>query len=68
MSTDTELIPYSASVRDRTDRKPERTRLDAFPRDPVFRWLLRALFAVPYLVVTWAASYSSANAQLVTPN
>jgi hypothetical protein len=68
MSTDTELIAYSPSVRDRTDRKPERTRLDAFPRDPVFRWLLRLVFAVPYLAVTWAASYSSVNATLVTPN
>lgn len=68
MSTDTELIPYSASVRDRNDRKPERTRLDAFPRDPIFRWILRLVLAVPYLAVTWAASYSSANGSLVTPN
>jgi hypothetical protein len=68
MSTDTELIPFPASVRDRTDRKPERTRLDAFPRDPVFRWLVRLLFAVPYLAVTWAATYSSVNATLATPN
>src|SRR5664279_4772914 len=68
MSTDTELIPYSASVRDRNDRKPERTRLDAFPRDPVFRWILRLVFAMPYLLVASAASYSSANAKLITPN
>ncbi len=68
MSVDTDLIPYSASVRDRVHRRPERTRLDAFPRDPVFRWLLRLLFAVPYLVVAWAASQSSVTARLYTPN
>ncbi|MEP6842489.1 MAG: hypothetical protein ABJA11_03140 [Pseudolysinimonas sp.] len=68
MSVDTELIPYSASIRDRADRRPERTRLDAFPRDPVFRWILRLIFAVPYLVVTWAASFSAGNAKLITPN
>jgi hypothetical protein len=68
MSLDTDLIPYSGSVRDRTRRRPERTRLDAFPRDPVLRWTLRLVFAVPYLVVAWAASQSSANARLVTPN
>jgi hypothetical protein len=68
MSTDTELIPYSASIRDRSDRKPERTRLDAFPRDPVFRWILRLVLALPYLAVTWAGSFSAANGTLVTPN
>lgn len=68
MSVDTELIPYSASVRDRTHRRPERTRLDAFPRDPVFRWLVRLLFAIPYLVVAWAGAQSSVNARLITPN
>ena len=68
MSIDTDLIRLPASVRDRQHRRPERTRLDAFPRDPVFRWILRLAFAVPYLLVTWAASYSSVNATLVTPN
>ena len=68
MSIDTELIPYAPSVRDRTDRRPKRTRLDAFPRDPVFRWILRLAFAVPYLLVAWAASYSPVNAKLSTPN
>jgi len=68
MSVDTELIPYSASLRDRTHRRPERTRLDAFPRDPVFRWLLRLLFAVPYLVVAWAASQNAVTVRLYTPN
>ena len=68
MSVDTELIPYSAGLRDRTHRRPERTRLDAFPRDPIFRWILRLVFAVPYLLVAWAGSYSSVKAKLVTPN
>ena len=68
MSVDTDLIPYSASVRDRAHRRPERTRLDAFPRDPVLRWILRLVFAVPYLVVAWAASQSSVTARLYTPN
>jgi hypothetical protein len=68
MSVDTDLIAYPASLRDRSHRRPERTRLDAFPRDPVFRWILRLVLAIPYLVVTWAASYSPANAKLVTPN
>jgi hypothetical protein len=68
MSVDTDLIPCSPSLRVRTRPRPERTRLDAFPRDPVFRWILRLVLAIPYLVVTWAASYSPANAKLVTPN
>ncbi|MEO6533058.1 MAG: hypothetical protein ABIO06_05740 [Pseudolysinimonas sp.] len=68
MSVDTELIPYSVGLRDRTRRRPERTRLDPFPRDPLFRWLLRLVFAVPYLVVAWAASQSSVTARLITPN
>ncbi len=68
MSAGAELIPYSPSVRDRGVRKPERTRFDAFPRDPVFRWLLRAAFAAPYLLVAWAASLSQADTTLVTPN
>lgn len=68
MSVDTELIPYSPSVRDRSNRRPLRTRLDAFPRDPLLRWILRLVFAVPYLLVAWAASYSTVNATLITPN
>lgn len=68
MSVDTDLIPYSQSLRDRAHRRPERTRLDAFPRDPVFRWLVRLLFAVPYLIVAWAGSQSAVTARLYTPN
>lgn len=68
MSVDTDLIPYSASVRDRNNRRPERTRLDPFPRDPVFRWILRLVFAVPYLLVAWAASQNSVTVRLYTPN
>lgn len=70
MSVDTDLVPYSASIRDRSRRSriPERGRLDAFPRDPVFRWILRLVFAMPFLLVSWAAGYGTANAGLVTPN
>ena len=68
MSVDADLIPYSASVRDRAHRRPERTRLDAFPRDPVFRWILRLVLAVPYLVIAWAGSQSAVTARLYTPN
>jgi hypothetical protein len=64
----TGVIALPLSVRDRTSRRPERTRLDAFPRDPLARWLIRALFAVPYLLVSWIASGSSAGTRLVTPN
>lgn len=63
-----QLVAFPPSVRDRSDRRPRRTPLDAFPRDPVFRWILRALFALPYLLVAWAASDSPRNATLATPN
>ncbi|MFC5501716.1 hypothetical protein ACFPJ4_05595 [Lysinimonas soli] len=53
--------------RDRTDRRPDRTRLDAFPRDPLLRWALRLAFAVPYLLVAWVGS-AGANLRLTTPN
>jgi hypothetical protein len=68
VSIDTDLVPYSVGLRDREHRRPERTRLDAFPRDPVFRWLVRLLFAVPYLVVAWAVSQSAVTTRLYTPN
>ncbi len=64
----TELVLYPPSARDRLQRHPERTRLDAFPRDPVLRWVMRLIFALPYLVVTWAEESSVRSAQLVTPN
>jgi len=68
VSVDTDLIPYSVGLRDRTHRRPERTRLDAYPRDPVFRWIVRLLFAVPYLLVAWAVSQSAVVVRLYTPN
>ena len=68
MSVDTDLIPYSVGLRDRSHRHPERTRLDAYPRDPVFRWIVRLLFAVPYLIVAWAVSQSAVVVRLYTPN
>jgi hypothetical protein len=64
----TEVIALPVSVRDRGSRRPERTRLDAYPRDPVFRWLVRVLFAVPYLLVAWFSSTSGTNGRLLTPN
>lgn len=56
------------ALRDRGDRHPERTRRDAFPRDPIAKWILRGLFAIPYLLVAWAADASPLNGSLVTPN
>ncbi|WP_346231378.1 hypothetical protein [Parafrigoribacterium mesophilum] len=35
--------------RSRGERRPPRTRLDAYPRDPLRRWLLRTGFALPFL-------------------
>lgn len=64
----TELIELPASVRNRAALRRERTHLHDFPRDPIARWILRAVFAVPYLLVAWAAGYSPANPRLITPN
>ena len=64
----TELVLYPPSARDRVQRHPQRTRLDAFPRDPVLRWAMRLVFAVPYLAVAWAEAASARSAQLTTPN
>jgi len=35
--------------RDRSNRRPRRTRLDPFPRDPVRRWILRLALVAPML-------------------
>ncbi len=51
--------------RDRRGRRPERTRLDAFPRDPVARWAVRLGFAVPFVV---AALLLGGAAGVDTPN
>ncbi len=64
----TDLIELPASVRNRAALRTARTRLDDFPRDPIARWILRGVFALPYLLVAWAAAYSPANATLITPN
>ncbi|MDP9027853.1 MAG: hypothetical protein M3N46_09940 [Actinomycetota bacterium] len=64
----TQLVSFPPSVRDRRDRRPARTQLDAFPRDPVAKWILRGLFAIPFLLVAWAASYSPLDGTLITPN
>jgi hypothetical protein len=52
----------------RVSRRAPRTRLDAFPRDPLLRWSLRLALAVPYLVVAWISSATNAAAELNTPN
>jgi hypothetical protein len=62
------LVALPPSVRDRSNRRPARTRLDAFPRDPIAKWILRGLLAVPFLLVAWAASYSPLDGTLITPN
>ena len=49
-------------------RRAARTRLDAFPRDPLLRWALRLALAVPYLLVAWIGSATNAVYTLNTPN
>ena len=55
--------------RSRGERRPPRTRLDYFPRDPLRRWLLRIVFALPFLAAAILASFHpagvSVNAQLL---
>lgn len=52
----------------RANRRAPRTRLDPFPRDPLARWTLRLLLALPYLVVAWLGNATSSSTALVTPN
>jgi hypothetical protein len=52
----------------RRARRAPRTRLDAFPRDPLLRWSLRFALALPYLLVAWIGSATNASAALDTPN
>lgn len=54
--------------RSRANRRAPRTRLDAFPRDPLLRWSLRLGLAVPYLLVAWFSTATNASAALMTPN
>jgi hypothetical protein len=49
-------------------RRAPRTRLDAFPRDPLLRWSLRLALAVPYLLVAWVAAATNAPSAINTPN
>ncbi len=55
-------------IRDRVPRFKPRSRVDAFPRDPLLRWALRLLLAVPYLLVAWIASATNGAFRLNTPN
>ena len=52
----------------RAVRRAPRTRLDAFPRDPLLRWSLRFALAVPYLLVAWVAAATNASSAINTPN
>lgn len=52
----------------RATRRAPRSRLDAFPRDPLLRWSLRLALAVPYLLVAWTSAATDAAARLNTPN
>lgn len=54
--------------RRRASRRAPRTRLDAFPRDPLLRWSLRLALAVPYLLVAWTAAATDAASRIDTPN
>lgn len=72
MST-TETITAGPLLRPRTrgERRPKRTRLDAFPGDPVRRWVLRFMFSLPFLAAAILsalqpiAAANSENAQLL---
>ena len=52
----------------RVTRRAPRSRLDAYPRDPLLRWALRLALAVPYLLVAWFSAATDEAAALNTPN
>jgi hypothetical protein len=52
----------------RAPRRAPRTRLDAFPRDPLLRWAMRLALAVPYLLIAWNSAATNDAAALNTPN
>lgn len=54
--------------RDRVTARRIRTRLDPFPRRAWRRWLLRLVFAAPFLVVAGVSEASPTVAALATPN
>ena len=56
-----------AGLRDRSQRaRPLRTRFDAFPRDPIGRWMLRLGLSAPLVLVAFLMSLVPALAN--TPN
>lgn len=66
--TDDQLTHLDPRLTGDARRRAARTRLDAFPRDPLLRWALRLALAVPYLLVAWVASATNAVYALNTPN
>ncbi|MFT4029362.1 MAG: hypothetical protein QM675_05755 [Protaetiibacter sp.] len=61
-----ELVPVRESRR--SGHRGHRTRLDAFPRDPLRRWAMRLAFAAPYFIISQLAFGSGAVSALNTPN
>lgn len=55
-------------VRDRVLRFAPHSRVDPFPRDPLLRWAMRLLLAVPYLLAAWIAGAANGTLALNTPN
>ncbi len=56
-----------AALRNRANRgRPQRTRFDAFPRDPIARWMLRLGLSAPLVLVALLLSLVPALAD--TPN
>jgi hypothetical protein len=55
-------------VRDPVPRFRPRSRIDLFPRDPLLRWAMRLVLAVPYLLVAWIGSATNGSLALNTPN
>lgn len=66
---DTRVATPALRPRDRRGRRPVRTRLDAFPRDPVARWALRLALGLPFIAVALllggAGGMSTPNQQLL---
>lgn len=63
MSRTETVAPAQQQLRPRSrgDRRPQRTRLDDFPRDPLRRWLLRVVFALPFLAAAILNSFHPAG-------
>jgi len=56
------------ALRDEVPRFKPRSRVEAFPRDPLLRWAMRLVLSVPYLLVAWIASATNGTLGLNTPN